>query len=613
MSSLEANLRALRRRHPTLAQELGAAPHDSALRCTSRCPEILPTRSGAPTCRHRGLTLHSAFDPVREARRLIEKEVDDGSSLVVFFGFGLGYYVEAFVRLFPQHTALVIEPDLGLFQLALSVRPLQGLLAHPRLSFFVGAGQAALPETLDELPLARVNIIKPRSLLLTNPGYYTQTEGVIRSYLSRKKLNVNTLRRFGRLWVRNLVRNMDRMSAPGVRELVGIFSGLPALVLGSGPSLDGILLRLGELRRKLLIISVDTSLRACLERSVEPDFVIVVDPQYWNTRHLDGVAVQSSVLLSESATHPRVFRVLNLPVFFGSSFFPLGRFFETVFGEKGKLGAGGSVATSAWDLARQLGCRPIYMAGLDLGFPGRSTHFRGATFETRFAAASGRLKPSETMSFAYLHDASPFPVSANTAGAVLTDQRMLIYKWWFEDQMKSRPEAETRNLSPAGARIEGMPYSDAEQLDSLPDRREEIDRLMTRVKRIAGKTGRQAPDVAGVVQNLTAELRKLVDLSSTGLRALDELEQRLKAGLDTAGVKQILNGVDRRILEAGSRAVVSFLLQPLITDILHDDGWNRRKTANTVLDTSRELYRQIRESSSFHLALFERRFAHGGV
>jgi hypothetical protein len=216
------------------------------------------------------------------------------------------------------------------------------------------------------------------------------------------------------------------------------------------------------------------------------------------------------------------------------------------------------------------------------------------------------------MSFSYLHDASPFPTAANNGPSVLTDQRMLIYKWWFEDQMKSHPDAETRNLSAGGVRIEGMPYADPEELGRLPKRRKEIDRLLARARRMAAEARPAAADVAGVVAGLTAELRGLVELSGRALTALDDLELRLAGGLDVSAVQLVLNGIDQRILEASSRQVVGFLLQPLITDIVQDDGWNRKKTPRAVLDTSRDLYLQIRESASYHLSLFERRFFRRG-
>ena len=450
-------------------------------------------------------------------------------------------------------------------------------------------------------------MIKPKSLFQLEPEYFRRTEGVLQSYLARKSLNINTLKRFGRLWVRNFIRNLPHITAPGIQHLKGLFPGIPALVLASGPSLEKVLPHLRNLADRMLVISVDTSLRPCCTYGAEPDFAVVVDPQYWNTRHLDGIRLHDSILVSESATHPRVFRQLKLPLFLAGSFFPLGQYFETRVGEKGKIGAGGSVATSAWDLARQLGCRPICMAGLDLGFPGGATHFKDATFESRFSAICDRLVPAETLSFLYVHDAGPFAVRANRGGTVLTDQRMLIYKWWFEEQLSRHPEAETFNLSADGVLIEGMRFLDLGELLTLPVVRAEIHRRLEKVKGIHSNRIRDARNIEPALEDLIRELKSLRDLASRGLQDTRLLEGELGRGRDIDTIRRRLDQIDQGILQAASRGVVSFLLQPLINEILHDGGWNAKKPKEEVLAVSYRLYREIEDSAVYHLDLLRRR------
>ena len=75
---------------------------------------------------------------------------------------------------------------------------------------------------------------------------------------SRAESNANTLRRFGVVWVRNLLANLDLVvNAPGATTLPGRFAGLPALVLAAGPSLALVLPQLRRLRRGMLVVAVD--------------------------------------------------------------------------------------------------------------------------------------------------------------------------------------------------------------------------------------------------------------------------------------------------------------------------------------------------------------------
>ena len=87
------------------------------------------------------------------------------------------------------------------------------------------------------------------------------------------------------------------------------------LVLGAGPSLDHILPFAAEIAERCVIIAVDTALAALARHAIQPDFAVVIDPQYWNSRHLDRVAPGGTVPICESSVNPRALRLLgSLPL-----------------------------------------------------------------------------------------------------------------------------------------------------------------------------------------------------------------------------------------------------------------------------------------------------------
>ena len=96
-----------------------------------------------------------------------------------------------------------------------------------------------------------------------------------------------------------------------------------------------VITQLPRLADRCVVIAVDTALRACLSAGVQPDFTILVDPQYWNWRHLDGTRAAGSVLITESAAWPAVFRYPARDIFLCSSLFPLGKYLESRIGRKG--------------------------------------------------------------------------------------------------------------------------------------------------------------------------------------------------------------------------------------------------------------------------------------
>jgi hypothetical protein len=211
-----------------------------------------------------------------------------------------------------------------------------------------------------------------------------------------------------------------------------------------------------ETEARPVLIAVDTALRSLLAAGIEPDYVVVADAQYWNARHLAGLAAPHATLVTEIAVHPSVFRFPCARILLYDSANPITRELSTGQPAKGSLAAGGSVASVAWDLARRLGATDIYLAGLDLSFPRKRTHARGSLFERQSHQRSSRLAPQETAAVSALFSA-PTLLDQDYAGRpLLTDQRMRLYAWWFESALAAHPEVRTWSLSDESLAIPGI-------------------------------------------------------------------------------------------------------------------------------------------------------------
>ena len=55
----------------------------------------LTARNDLPTLRYQGRLLHSLYDPIAEAEKLVVPLVEAGPELIVLFGLGLGYHLNA--------------------------------------------------------------------------------------------------------------------------------------------------------------------------------------------------------------------------------------------------------------------------------------------------------------------------------------------------------------------------------------------------------------------------------------------------------------------------------------------------------------------------------------
>ena len=579
----EANIEALTGLWPSFREEITAVYTPAAE------AEGVITSSGLPGLKAGGIHLTSRRDPSRDAERIIERQFPRAPDYVVFLHFGLGYELEALWRRYPRTPVCVLEPDIPLFLRALSLRDFRHLFTDPALTLLLDTPPEALGSLLNDRQHEEIRFVPLRSVARLHPDYLAKTAEWFRRFSSRREINRNTLKRFGRVWVRNLLANIPVLSrARPVGELEGLLEGKPCLILAAGPTLDEIGPHIEALRERMALIAVDTSAAWCAARKIDPDFLIVVDPQYWNTRHLD-VLMTPQRLISESSTHPGVFRRIQGSRYFASSLFPLGSYLEEPLKIYGALGAGGSVATTAWDFARFVGAGTIYFAGLDLGFPGMLTHYKGSLFEELAHLWSERTNGAMNQSFRYIRDGSPVTAASTGGIPIVSDRRLALYRWWFENRLRESGNPPTFTLSPNGVAIPGMDYADPAEALNLPPLRTELNTLLPALPDAsAGNNGRsEAPPgaldhEALIHESLTHLDRMLADIEELCTEALAVCDAIVR-GSATAGH---LSEIEARLSAHPAKDIAGFLIDP------HPEG--------DAMEASRLLYTAIRESVRYH-------------
>ncbi|GHV78933.1 hypothetical protein AGMMS49944_07240 [Spirochaetia bacterium] len=605
----DANLRVIEAHYPGLAAQFTAKDElsETDIRLESAA-------AGDPTLLVRGIHVHSPRDPVREGRRLGAALEGDGPIFVL--GFGLGYAAEAAAAAAPDRPVIVVERHPLILKKAFECRDLRAFLTEYQVLFVLGGSGEAITGALQLLSTGAIALVRNRALLNLDEEWYAQIEARIRAWSTREDVNMATLRRFGKRWVRNLAVNREAIrDLPGISRLKGRLAPFPVLLAAAGPSLDSLAHLLPELARRAVVVAVDTCQRLLLSQGVAPDFTVVVDPQYWNARHLDRAPAPKTCLITESTVYPAVFHEPFARAFLCSSLFPLGRFIEDRLDEgKGSLGAGGSVATTAWDFARTLGDSSflvssnslggsIWAAGLDLAYPNLKTHFRGALFETRSLAESRRFDPAETWSVRALRDGHPFTAPSASGGVVPTDKRLSLYASWFEAQFRRYPETKTYSLSPEGLAIPGFPVRPVEELLALPPRRTEIDRALAETfARIDAEFNAPAKREDRAARYDTACKDLLAGLETLKTLAAESAELAEKA-IPRDRLIKALGTVNRRIMESEVKDVAGFLFPPIAeleAGLASTDPYGRYR------ELSAKLYRSLAEAVEYHLTILGR-------
>ncbi len=598
------NLLSLKERFPRAYTLLEAAETGEIEKVTGR--------GGVPTLRFKGRFLHSKLDPQKEAERIIQRSVDPGAEVHVFMGFGYGYHIEEYLRSRPKKIAVVIEKEAAILRSAIEARELSSLFSNPRLKILLAPEETEIRSLVSMYSTRRISIVHLDQFIRDAPEYYGTAASIVREVTSRREVNSATLNRFGKLWVRNLAKNIPVLGkAEDVGSIEGMLRGIPVLLLAAGPSLDEVVPHIEELKKRMAVIAVDTAAGALASKGYAPDIMVVVDPQYWNTRHLDPLYRREelfahTLLISESSTHPSVFRLPVGKIFLGGSVFPLGEYLEEAAGAKKKLGAGGSVATTAWDVGAVAGAEKIYTAGLDLGFPGGKTHYSGGFFEHLLHSISSRFTPYSSLTYSYIMSGDPFYYKNNSGGKTLTDRRLSVYRGWFEEQLTRPGSPTTVNLGREAVAVEGMEHRHLSELLELPERREEIESVLASI--IANGTKDKDRRVEAVKRRAGLLVKELELLRALSRRALettsDLLEKRGEAHVADLDV------YDAKIRSSAGKGVAEFIIQPLLEDVL-----SRTEEARTIEDSLRQsqrIYREVLEAADFHIKLF-RKYSIGNI
>ncbi len=478
---------------------------------------VMRAKNGSSTAAENGVLLHSSYNPERESIQAVQKSDFASCTAAVFYSCGLGYTPTAYAQLHPDRTLIIIEPSPAYFFAALTLLDWTPVFACQSCIIALCCTPETVIPLVEQAGTEHCAFFSVPAHMAHAQRYFDTVRLLVGRNRRKDSINSATLEKFGRLWLRNSCANAKQYSVlDGVNMYSGRGANLPFTIVAAGPSLEETLPYLAEIKKRSVIVCVDTALRACVRAGVEPDFIIIADPQYYAYRHIAGLASPSSVLITEAAVYPAVYRFPCRKTVLCSSFFPIGQWFEKLFGTKGDLGAGGSVASAAWNFAYLAGSREIYTAGLDLSFPGRKTHIRGSTFEQTAHTVSLRTHPAESINLPALFSGGTEYGRDYTGAPVLTDARMKMFAWWFESRLAGCTDARTYTFSRKGLAVPGIVPADFDSLLSKPCIDAEKRAFLAQSGGTASANLPSPPEFDAAFREFTKNLSALYDAAEEG-------------------------------------------------------------------------------------------------
>lgn len=393
------------------------------------------------TVEYKGRLLYSKYNPSRAITSLIEKTEILKGTLVIIFSPVLWYGLKELIEKLPEDCAIIaLEADANLEKLAAEKLKETDFTDKVELLNFRNSKliEDKIKKLLSTGKIKRSLRIDFSAGIQFNRELYDYTALAIQDIIATFWKNRITLVKFGRLYSKNLISNLKKLSVSYLLEDVEKTVEKPLLVLGAGEGLDSINWQQTD-RKAFFIIAVDAAIQPLLAKNIVPDAVVAMESQQAIEKVYTGtqnkLRQHGTVLFADLCSRKQIIDCLNLKTVFFASQYAEGMFFENLL-HHGLLNnfitPMGSVGLAAVYIALKLKkneSAEIYTAGLDFSYSIGATHAKGTMAHKGRLAASSRLNPAENTDAAFA--AGTEFITSKTGKRIVTTKNLFSYARQF--------------------------------------------------------------------------------------------------------------------------------------------------------------------------------------
>ncbi|RKX98959.1 MAG: hypothetical protein DRZ90_00860 [Spirochaetes bacterium] len=386
---------------------------------------IKPARSGEPAASIGSVHIHSIFNPEKEAQRFLDTQVEGirQKAAVVIIGSGLGYLDRELKKKRPHSTIIAIHLDNRLYhsRIQSSAGP------NPVKRWYPGSEKdivSFLFEALSETSIRGLRILEWPASVKALPREAEQAVRALSTVIHRYSGNISTTAAFGRLWIKNTLRNyldLQNVMVPGeISEAV--------VLAAAGPSLESTLDILKKYREHFQLWALPSSLPALMKANLEPQLIITTDPGYWARLHSRYFPENVPLAMPLSAA-PR--QNTDSPIVLISQGTP-GEDYLLQNSEWPRLHlvSRGTVAATAIELWKKKSTGPLIITGLDLCWNDLRSHARPHSFDGWIASLSSRKNPINNILWERAEKLAP-----DRSGIYRSGPALKTYTDWFRQNL----------------------------------------------------------------------------------------------------------------------------------------------------------------------------------
>lgn len=259
---------------------------------------------------------------------------------------------------------------------------------------------------------------------------YDFTSAGIQEIITSFWQNRITLVKFGKLFSRNVLKNLPELAANLQLEDVEKTVDKPIIVCGAGETLDLIPDEILE-SDCFFKICVDAALSPLIQKGAKIDAVCAMESQIAIDKAYIGLKGKKIPMFLDICSRKETSENLSGPkIYFASRYAPCN--FLTTLEDKSiitnlvdPMGSVGLAATYIALKLRRDNSVPVYISGMDFSFTAGRTHARGTMAHKALLEKSGRTIPAENYDSSFSQNA--FAVEGKNGKKVFTSRIMEIY------------------------------------------------------------------------------------------------------------------------------------------------------------------------------------------
>ncbi len=386
--------------------------------------------NGQPTVQARNgnkcFFMHSTINPEWEAQ-VLAAGLPAAKNYVVF-GMGLGYHVKELLKKYPDSKVTVLESEKYLLLQALRYMDWTTYFKENRIEIVYESNLSELIGHLKQMKEYELFVHYPTVQAVENPS--------IRELLEDFFVTTSSMREQKEFLDANFEK-LCEYHLPECSKLKSLFYKKNVVIVGAGPSVNQELQSLKKYRNKITIFATGHIAGTLLTEGIIPDVIIITDPQPHMYQQVKGLNTKNIPLILLSTASPSV-----LDYYEGSVYIAYQNGYREAEEIAEKIGAkafetGGSVTTTALDIALQFEAQKVIFVGVDLAYTGGNSHAEGV---------GRRITDTESLR----------KVISCSGEEVYTSKNLDIYRKWIERRIANLTGTVIYNTG-NGARIAGAP------------------------------------------------------------------------------------------------------------------------------------------------------------